>query len=1653
MSNINEIISVTKGMVEDLHDLNKSSDNPTYVLNGMVSDFTGKEFFIQNEPSNIYKLSFPEGFKVIGFKSIYEQNRIIFFLINEDLNTYQIGEVINCKYYDKTDEEYFYHDCEDCVEHYNFEQVPLEKKEQVPYCSYKVITESPCLNFNINNPIDIEYVINACSIDLYFTDNLNQRRHLELDYENENPSNNLVLNRYYKNIIGYSDDECQIPIYDNTVDCNKLSYHPEFKKPCILFEGFTSGGNLKAGSYQFLFAYADEKGEPLTQYFPATQSIPLKTKSVTVQTDYETDRAIILTINNIEKNVYEYFNLVVAETLNNFTTFKLVNTFSTRSSEVNNILKLTYTGLNNIRNLTPSDVIFRKPYYKTALSVTKSNNYLFFSNLKEFEKPNLQRVANNIKLNWETIAIPESVYSDPKNSFNYRTYQRDEVYAFGIVFEFNHGEDSCAYHIPGREPNSYDLEYVTGDDVYNTNVCDTASSIERWKVYNTGSVSLRPHLYTTVCGDEKTWESGEFAYWQSEYRYDNIPEIWGDLCGKNIRHHKFPDSCITHIHDSLNGNKKFSENNIVFPIGVKVDHLSIINSLNKAVRDGLITEEQKNSIKGYRIVRANRSGNKSIVAKGLLYDMWKYDLNGRKYCYANYPFNDLRPDDFLSPNISTYSGSTTSNPVQNLFNKEGRYTFHSPDIHFTNPTIGSFIKLETEEYGESEGFFEEAKEQAKYKRLTTFVRTIALGIASAEAFSEIGLRECKTVTIKAESVASALGFAAGAATIGGNLPLPYGATFNQGTGLPIMQEPILPGILGPSETTKTTCRGTPYQILGPAYVGDITGKGFLQVMQTAIKFATGALNQASYILSKILIAQERWLEFFNSLIPAKNYAIQYQAVGKYNNYKCVANGLGNKIRSIERSAYLAPIIQSVNETSTASSGIFETININNWNRESSLYIKIDQNKNYFPNTSVVDNSRITMDNVGINAGDSDKFTKLFYRDISSYYASIKNFIPNQYGTLSNIEYLETDGCLYLLENGRNDNIYFGGDTFINRFALKRKMPFFTQTRFRFTDYSDVTYSELGNVAYPNYYFNTEEPLFDRLSDFNLSISNLGSLFQRIIGVERGRLDGRTNKLFYQNGFIHLYNYGIPYFFVESDVNVDFRHAENLKEKSYYPLSSDLRDWLQEKNVPITEDNYYSYNSTYSKQNKESFICSAKNTEDSIRVCQTILPNSLIYSDPKKFKIFKANSLYNFPLTDGLLISADGIESDKVLVRLKNTSKIFAAYNTIQATGENIQVGTGGMFESRPQEFSVSDLGYGGSQHRSILHTEYGHIWVDVERGQVFNLSTGGSGLEELTKDGLRNWFKQNLPFQIKKDFPEILQEDLDNNFKGIGLHLGFDKRFARFFITKLDYKVLNKDIVYNTSDKKFYLDNEVVELDNSKYFCNKSWTVSYSFFSKGWISYHTYKPNYYISNIDSFDSGLNNNSTLWSHLVTNKSYQVFYGKIEPFIVEFMNKASIQNSFVTSVEYGLDVIRYHNEYDNFYNQNIGFNKAIVYNNNQISGLLELVNTNPDDLSQIGTYPIIKPNSTEILTSNSENIWRFNDFFDLSKSEKNNLPLFLNTCSNDNKIINSKAINYFKPEFEKGRIRARQSKVRLINDKYSNYKFIFLFSQLNKNTSIR
>lgn len=205
-----------------------------------------------------------------------------------------------------------------------------------------------------------------------------------------------------------------------------------------------------------------------------------------------------------------------------------------------------------------------------------------------------------------------------------------------------------------------------------------------------------------------------------------------------------------------------------------------------------------------------------------------------------------------------------------------------------------------------------------------------------------------------------------------------------------------------------------------------------------------------------------------------------------------------------------------------------------------------------------------------------------------------------------------------------------------------------------------------------------------------------------------------------------------------------------------------------------------------------------------------------------------------------------------------------------------------------------------------------------------------------------------------------------------------------------------------------------VYFNDLNYFEEVSWTLSYSPINGSWISYHSFTPDYYIPQQNYFMTGLNffKNSTwtgtISSHLLTNKSYNVFYGEKFPFIAELV----ITNEYVTktldSIKIYLEVKRYQNDYDYAVNKNIGFSHAIIYNATNNSGRLNLFIEKT--LSSISKYPKTNTDSQDIQSVVKDEKQIFNYFYNRVKNEENNVEIWQNDKVRVNKTLNSHAVNF-------------------------------------------
>lgn len=674
-------------------------------------------------------------------------------------------------------------------------------------CTYTKIANSTCLGFKKTNLIKGVSKKNFdCTESVYFTDNLNPRRRLNLD----NPPFKFTI----------KDDDCETKEYTDDLDCDELLIDKKISYPKISIELGTDGF-LKNGSYQVAVAYS-VNSQVATDWMGVT--LPIKHFS-----HENLGKSLEVTIDNLDREFDEY-TLAVIHTIDGSTAVDRVGVYSTAQNKVV-VTNVGKTALNNSL-MTLDEIVIKRPVYDLAEDVVATSQYLLWANPSTKKELNYQKTALDIKTKWVAYKVPKDYY---RKGGTLVGYMRDEVYSFGIQWLYCTGDWSPAYHIPGRAPKGRENVQVAGQDVYEMTggVCDEEELPFHFQVFNSAKLTRRFSVPGDFC-DPSLLAEGEMAYWQSSEVYPDNEDLFSDLKCTPIRHHKFPDSSVIHIHDNDVGN-----DNGVIIVGVRFENI-------KPPTDSCIV--------GYRIVRGDRLGNRSIVAKGMLFNTGNYTDNGLASKYPNYPYNDLRADAFLSSTQTTFNGTEHNYNAIGAFDND-KYTFHSPGTSFNKPFLGTELKLETEEVGRVAGRFEEVYKHPKYKFITNFSFGIAAAIGAAAGVIAIKGKKCVTAgTIP--------GGAAGA-------PMPFSYATS-------------------CETELTGKIGVPGAIIPiPNFVGIAIAFGYY--------FAMGLQTVINTV--KLL---SNWQQF----------AYQYDSHGFYSGYTTVP--VGNKRRRINYSQYLIPGMQDIN---------------------------------------------------------------------------------------------------------------------------------------------------------------------------------------------------------------------------------------------------------------------------------------------------------------------------------------------------------------------------------------------------------------------------------------------------------------------------------------------------------------------------------------------------------------------------------------------------------------------------------------------------------------------------------------------------------------------------------------------------------------------
>ena len=1458
-------------------------------------------------------------------------------------------------------------------------------------CSYVKIVNGACLNFSKNNLITGASKENYdCTWQVYFDDGLNPSRSINV---NKPPfiETEVVV------------DGCVIKTPTNEVNCEALRLAPLFKIPCISIKRGDNTGTLRNGTYQAAIAYAvnDQK---VTDYVGLSNLQPIFSHE-------NVSGSLEINIENLEVDSFEEYHLIIISSAAQQTVAKRVGTYSTRQSKVfidalNDSLvtiPLAQIPLNN-QAFEKSDAMYATEDH--LIRVAPSGKFDF----------NYQPQDNKIKAHWVAVKYSSDYYKDGGSNAG---YMRDEQYGFFIRWIYNTGDKSSSYHIPGRTSIPTDLQNVGGDDLIDV------TQNKRWQVYNTAQItSLQA---STLPDGGQVIGTGNMGYWQSTELYpDADPARWGELCGKNIRHHKFPDDCIAPRH-TYDGKE-------IVVLGVKFSGITVPLDNYGAPISGIV---------GYEILRSSREGHRTIIAKGLIANMGSYtipkDISNKRGLYANYPYNDLRPDPYLTEKfIGDGRGDGLRVKPFNSFSRK-HFTFHSPDTQFASPYLSaSEIRIYGEAYGTSSGQFIHPYKHPKHKMVsdTAFFFALLIGGIGSIYVGLKGKKTTKPLTCLLDSMEASIAEAL---------------------------DPT--GLFAVAKKALTSC--------------EIEESKFASLPKWL-----KVVGYAPAIFAFTAEGTNSFLNIIRNFLSYKQYALQYVSHGYYDNFICSSQG--NKVRKLKKGIYVNSLLNDYDED----------YRINNLKRSRTVVLETTKS---IADPTHQDTSRFTLKEKGKDDKSVWKnvLSENFTSNISSHYAGLRININNQYGQLDGIKQLLI-GCVTNVpanvQVGQtfSSPVFFGGDVYINRYTEKNTMLFFNDWMHDLPDGAEWNYREYINIPYPRYWMDTTE--FD-FNDFITGLAqNISLIFKTIrnaatvndpqedqeVANEAGfvnAIDMLPSDMFnfdrkstpaavfwrflsfnVKNAYFYLFNSGVRDFFVESEINVAHRDHEERPETRHYDHKdyTDLSE-LFKSNI-IWNGNFFKYDLSLSASRFYNQFISWGNIQTRdydpqvAENCYTYYPNRIIYSLPNQqeykkdnWKVYLVNNYRDFKSRVTAVKMA--AEARAVILYENDSPDMLMPLEQLKTDlGTKITICDGELFNQSMKKIVYSDSSYefGSCQNRfSATSTPAGFFWVSQNQGKIFSFA---SGLEEISNNGMKWWFANHLPYKLTQDYPDF--ELTDNMVNGIGVSTVYDNTNGIVYFTKKDYKVkpaFKTQLQYKENNKFSFVNNPavIIDLQDEQYFEDASWTVSYDPKNKIWVSFHDWHPSFLLPGKSHFMSV--KGEEIWKHNSTCLSFSNFYGVDYPFEVELLSTSGHSVNTLRSVEYDLEAYVYKPncvDYHHILDEN--FDRAVVSNTEQVSGLLKLNLTPKNNSAAILNYPSINAGSVDILYSKEENKYRFNQFWDVTDDRGEFTAVrrnIWNTAANGYvRTLNSFNINYAKDPHQHKKFRHHVNNLLLIKNVSGSTKLL-------------
>tara|TARA_R110002110_G_C13393231_1_gene712142 strand:- start:26 stop:1702 length:1677 start_codon:yes stop_codon:yes gene_type:complete len=546
--------------------------------------------------------------------------------------------------------------------------------------------------------------------------------------------------------------------------------------------------------------------------------------------------------------------------------------------------------------------------------------------------------------------------------------------------------------------------------------------------------------------------------------------------------------------------------------------------------------------------------------------------------------------------------------------------------------------------------------------------------------------------------------------------------------------------------------------------------------------------------------------------------------------------------------------------------------------------------------------------------------------------------------------------------------------------------------------------------------------------------------------------------------MYLFNSGVRDFYVESEINIDLRDWDNVPEKRFYDpyRYTDLNSIFDPQIIKAGNYNKYDYSLSISTLYQE--FASWANVQlrdydpETAERCYTYWPNRLIYSLPQHkesrydgWTSFLVNNYRDFisRVTD---IKPIGLGGAYMLFESQAPAKITAEDAWKYDSKQKLTIGDGGLFSQPLQHVVNADpsFEYGSCQDRlSVINTPGGLFYISQNQGKVFGFT---GNLAEISAEGMRWWFERYLPYKIHEDFPDF---DLTSNpVIGVGCQSIYDNSNAIAYFCKKDYKLNPKGrgLIRWQEDDNFITNTGLrIKLGDPEYFFDASWTISYDVKSKNWISFHDWYPDLSLHGKNTFMT--TKGSDIWTHNVRCDSYGNFYDAQYPFEVDIIIPTGQNVNILKSYQYLLECYIWDDECkDKFHDLDYNFDEAIVYNSEQVSGVLKLNITPKNNVTGILDYPQINTASgfIDILYDKVEQRYRFNQFWDITR-DRGEFPIIPGTFSQQPiwdteyngyiRNLNNNNLNYTKEQTQRKKFRHYNNMVRLTRRNQTNREMWF------------